>query len=176
MGTLRSRAARLTLVATVALGALGASAGSAAAATSIGQYRPAVVQCNYRNHILTLTASASPAPGFATQTVWYQYFVYDLTAGQYVGGLNPTQFGTINAYSQTTNAYGMTVINLGTTDSAQGSWYVPAGHHFAVRTDYWWYIGGAWYGRTGVWSAAFEEYGYAWDAGNGNVRTDFCVA
>lgn len=175
MGTFRSRAARLTLVAGLAIGAVGASAGTAAA-TSIGQSAPAVVMCNYRTHVMTLSAAASPAPGYATQTVWYQYFVYDYTAGRYVAGLSPTQFGTINAFSQTTNAYGMTVINLGLTGSASGSWYVPAGHRFGVRTDYWWSIGGVWYGRTGVWSSAFEEYGYAWEAGNGNVRTDVCVA
>ena len=178
------RSRRLTRPVAVAVAVLALASGlgvshpsSAAAATvSIGQFRPAVVQCNYRRHVMTLTASASPAPGFATQTVWYQYFVYDYTAGQYIAGLNPTAYGTINAFSSTTNAFGATVINLGTTDSAPGTFSVPAGHLFAVRTDYWWFIGGAWYGRTGVWSGAFEEYGWAWDAGNGYVRTDACYA
>jgi hypothetical protein len=173
MGTFRSRAARLALVAGVTLGALGASTGTAAAA-SIGQSRPAVVMCNYRTHVMSLTASASPAPGFATQTVWYQYFVYDLSTKSYVPNLNPSTFGTIAAWSSTTNAYGSQVINLGTTDSAMSSFTLQGGHRYIVRVDYWWFISGAWYGRTGTWTYGAQEYGYAWEPGNGSATTDAC--
>jgi hypothetical protein len=174
MGTFRSRAARLTLVAGLAIGALGAAASPAAAAVSIGQSRPVVVMCNYRSHIMSLTASASPAPGFATQTVWYQYFVYDLTAQAYVPNLNPSTFGTIAAWSSATNAYGMKVINLGTTDSAVSSYNLQGGHRYVVRVDYWWSIGGACYGRTATWTYGAQVYGYAWEAGNGTSTTDAC--
>jgi hypothetical protein len=148
----------------------------ASAAVLVGQSRPAVVQCNYRTHIMSLVASASPAPGFSSQTVWYQYFVFDLTANRYVAGLNPTGYGTIAAWSSTTNAFGATVINQGTTDSAMSNYNVPAGHRFIVRVDYWWFIGGAWYGRTGTWTYGAQEYGWAWEAGNGTATNDACYA
>jgi hypothetical protein len=146
------------------------------AAPAIGAYAPASVACDYRQHTMALTASAAPAPGLATQTVWYQYFVYDYTTATYLDALNPTNWGTIGAYSTVDNGFGATVINLGTTDAPTSVYSVPAGHSFAVRTDYWWFIDGAWYGATGVWSTSFAETGYAWEPGNGLSRTDACFA
>jgi hypothetical protein len=171
----RARHLAVALAALALAGSFGAiQPARASAAVLVGQSRPAVVACNYRYHYINITASASPAPGFSSQTVSYQYFVFDLTANRYVAGLSPTGFGTIAAWSSTTNAYGATVINQGTTDSSVFAYYLPAGHRFIVRVDYWWYIGGAWYGRTGTWTYGAQEYGYAWDAGNGTATTDAC--
>ena len=142
---------------------------ASAATVYVGQAAPVAVACNYRYHTMSLTAAASPAPGFASQTVWYQYFIFDLTTNSFVPGLSPTGFGTINAVSQVGN-----VTILGTTSSPTGTYTLKAGHRYNVRVDYWWLINGAWYGKTGIWTAGSQEFGYAWELGNGYATNDAC--
>jgi hypothetical protein len=164
----------LAFAATIA-GGLGLGHAEPAGAASIGQYSLAAVQCNWRYHTMTLTAAASPAPGYASQTVYFKYWLFDVTLNSWVPGYSPTQWGSLNAWTSTKNALGYTVINTGTTSSVPWTFPVNA-HKYTVSVQYAWLVGGSWLYSQPAISQNYEEQGYAFDVGNGFIRHDYCVA
>ena len=167
----RARFASVLFAAIVGIGMFGSQAAPTHAA-SVGPYAPAYATCNWRYHTITLTAQAGAAPGYATQTVYYKYWVWDVTLGRFVAGLGPTNFGSIAAWSyQVVN--GITYVNNGTVTSAPSVFQLTAGHRYTVVAEYWWNLGGAWF-YTQATTTDYGNVGYAWDV---QVRTNNgCVA
>lgn len=171
----RARLASLLFATTVAIGAVGGQPGPASAAASTGSYSPGYAACNYRYHTLTAFASAAPAAGYASQTVYYRFWVYDATSRGYVASLNPTGWGTIDAWSYVVTATGMRIYNQGTTNSVWSPTYqLTAGHRYQLVTEYWWLTGGVW-SSVATTTGSYEMRGYAWDSGNGNMVQVSCA-
>ena len=103
------------LMAIVLVGGIGLTHAESVGAASIGQYQQARVQCNWRSHTITLTAAASPAPGLDQQDVYFHYWLFDVTAGQWVSNFAPTLWGHFPAWSFIVDSYGQRIFNTGVT-------------------------------------------------------------
>jgi hypothetical protein len=174
-GTAGRRIAGLVLATTVAAG-MSVTDQASASAASDGQHNQAWVQCDYAQHTMRLTAAASPEPGYTTQTVYYRYWLWDLTDRGWVPANWPTAWAQMTAMSMTVNAFGATVIFQGPTSSP--TWTFPVNPHlYTVWVEYAWLeSNGSFSYSTPAQSQNYEETGLWWTPGNGFLRHDYCIA
>jgi len=163
-----NRVPRLVAIALAAMAMFGSTLGlpsETRAASGTGAYLQASVECNTVYHQLSLTPAASAAPGLASQTISYRYWILDRTVNSYVAGWNPSGFGTIvhnYQYSVYTPLVGWSSItNPGPVFGPTTSVNLVAGHTYSVYTEYWWLTGGVWY-NAGAWTQSYTTAGYAW--------------
>jgi len=156
-GSTRRALVSLAAAAAIFISTVAAAPASAATPTVTG-YASEVI-CDKLGSSLTITPSATGVANGVTQTIYYRYWIFNRSTGQYVKGYGPTNYGNFpyaSGYREwdAINASWSTVYHP--SASGPASRFVLPHGRYSVYTEYW--MG------NGVWTYWYRYVPTLWDA------------